>query len=264
MKHNLQYVLVILKDVLRVIFVISSRLDRRLEEMLFASLEFTCTTTNFMQSFFFFFTFLHIRRTKVFNKTYQKWETEQLCSTHVPSASNESQCKFLPMLSNKAKCCSEIQSVMSNTHFNAIQQCSACFGLSEPLSGTFFLQKFKNFRQWQYVRWWFCWNETCSILLCGIKVLCLTVYCVFHNGMNHDKECSFVWNESRWIEECTAFLAFVSYFTQKPGLDCRINKMKQPSVMSHCACWEGSLRQWVLNLRCWQRVWDMRHFSSLV
>jgi len=48
MKENLQYVLFILKEVLRVIFFKSSRIDGRLEEMLFASLEFTCTTTNFM------------------------------------------------------------------------------------------------------------------------------------------------------------------------------------------------------------------------
>jgi len=48
MKHNLHYALVILKDVLRVIFATSSRLDGRLDEMLFASLEFTCTTTNFV------------------------------------------------------------------------------------------------------------------------------------------------------------------------------------------------------------------------
>jgi hypothetical protein len=55
-ENNLDCVIFILKDVLRVIFISSSRHDGRLEEKLFASLEFTYTTMNFVQSCLLSFT----------------------------------------------------------------------------------------------------------------------------------------------------------------------------------------------------------------
>jgi hypothetical protein len=50
MENSLHYVTFILKDILRVNFVTSSRHDGRFEEMLFAPLEFTYRTTNVVQS----------------------------------------------------------------------------------------------------------------------------------------------------------------------------------------------------------------------
>jgi hypothetical protein len=46
MENSLHYVTFVLKDVLRVIFVTSSRHDGRVEEMLFTPLEFTYRTAN--------------------------------------------------------------------------------------------------------------------------------------------------------------------------------------------------------------------------